>query len=183
MIPGYEVVFTNKINIYLNWCPIIALSAVLLRWRGPIKTSPRRSINRRPGDRRPQSPADTCTAHISTSTSPSLEPLHSSMDVMVMADSISHFNTGSLSSEDVERLRSLLPPELQQSGKLSHLEIIMEAISYIKTLDRKLHYWPLHHTYLLSMYLYHIIITNIIKYRIFFLVIWYFIWLLIMKPN
>ena len=61
-----------------------------------------------------------------------------SMDVMVMADSISHFNTGSLSSEDVERLRSLLPPELQQSGKLSHLEIIMEAISYIKMLQNQL---------------------------------------------
>ena len=60
------------------------------------------------------------------------------MDVMVMADSISHFNTGSLSSEDVERLRSLLPPELQQSGKLSHLEIIMEAISYIKMLQNQL---------------------------------------------
>ena len=71
---------------------------------------------------------------------PQPQPPASSMDVMVMADSISHFNTGSLSSEDVERLRSLLPPELQQSGKLSHLEIIMEAISYIKTLDRKLHY-------------------------------------------
>ena len=66
------------------------------------------------------------------------QPLHSSMDVMVMADSISHFNTGSLSSEDVERLRSLLPPELQQSGKLSHLEIIMEAISYIKMLQNQL---------------------------------------------
>ena len=66
------------------------------------------------------------------------QPLASSMDVMVMADSISHFNTGSLSSEDVERLRSLLPPELQQSGKLSHLEIIMEAISYIKMLQNQL---------------------------------------------
>ena len=69
---------------------------------------------------------------------PQPQPLASSMDVMVMADSISHFNTGSLSSEDVERLRSLLPPELQQSGKLSHLEIIMEAISYIKMLQNQL---------------------------------------------
>ena len=59
------------------------------------------------------------------------------MDVMVMSE-MKHFDTNNLSQADVERLRSLLPQDLQQSGNLTQLEIIIEAIHYIKMLQNKL---------------------------------------------
>ena len=59
------------------------------------------------------------------------------MDVMVMSE-MKHFDTNNLSQADVERLRSLLPQDFQQSGNLSQLEIIIEAIHYIKLLQNEL---------------------------------------------
>ena len=59
------------------------------------------------------------------------------MDVMMMGD-IEHFDTANISAADIERLRSLLPAELQQPGKLSQLEIIVEAIHYIRILQQSL---------------------------------------------
>ena len=47
-------------------------------------------------------------------------------------------DTANFSQTDLEKLKSLLP-ELQQSGKSSQLEIILEAIQYIKNLQGKLH--------------------------------------------
>ena len=61
------------------------------------------------------------------------------MDVMMMTD-IMHMDTNNISQDDVERLRKLLPRDLQQPGKLSQLEIIVEAIHYIKTLKLTLNY-------------------------------------------
>ena len=46
-------------------------------------------------------------------------------------------DTTSIWQVDLEKLKSLLP-ELQQSGKSSQLEIILEAIQYIKNLQGKL---------------------------------------------
>ena len=46
-------------------------------------------------------------------------------------------DTTNISQEDVEKLKSLLP-ELQQSGQMTQLEIILEAIQYIKNLQGKL---------------------------------------------
>ena len=43
----------------------------------------------------------------------------------------------SISQADMEKLKKLLP-DLQQSGKLSQLDIIIEAIHYIKMLQNKL---------------------------------------------
>ena len=43
----------------------------------------------------------------------------------------------SISQADMEKLKKLLP-DLQQSGKLSQLDIIIEAIHYIKMLQFKL---------------------------------------------
>ena len=51
---------------------------------------------------------------------------------------LEHFDTNNISAADVEKLRTLLPQELQQSGNLSQLEIILEAIHYIKLLQNKL---------------------------------------------
>ena len=48
------------------------------------------------------------------------------------------FDTNNISAADVEKLRTLLPHELKQSGNLSQLEIILEAIHYIKMLQRRL---------------------------------------------
>jgi hypothetical protein len=42
-----------------------------------------------------------------------------------------------ISQADMEKLKKMLP-DLQQSGKLSQLDIILEAIQYIKTLQYKL---------------------------------------------
>ena len=59
------------------------------------------------------------------------------MDVMMMSD-IMHMDTNNISQDDVEKLRKMLPMELQQPGKLTQLEIILEAIHYIKMLQNKL---------------------------------------------
>lgn len=48
------------------------------------------------------------------------------------------FDTKNISAADVEKLRTLLPQDLQQSGNLSQLEIILEAIHYIKMLQKRL---------------------------------------------
>ena len=47
-------------------------------------------------------------------------------------------DTNNISPSDVERLRSLLPRDLQESGNLTQLEIIIEAIHYIKLLQNEL---------------------------------------------
>ena len=57
---------------------------------------------------------------------------------MVLMFDEMEFDTSNINAADVERLRSLLPQELQQPGKLSQLEIILEAIHYIKLLQNKL---------------------------------------------
>ena len=46
-------------------------------------------------------------------------------------------DTTNILQADLEKLKSLLP-ELQQSGKSSQLEIILEAIQYIQNLQGKL---------------------------------------------
>ena len=46
-------------------------------------------------------------------------------------------DTSNISQADMEKLKKMLP-DLQQSGKLSQLDIILEAIQYIKTLQYKL---------------------------------------------
>ena len=43
-----------------------------------------------------------------------------------------------LSAVEVERLRSLLPEGWVEHGGLTQLEVILEAIEYIKTLQGKL---------------------------------------------
>ena len=47
-------------------------------------------------------------------------------------------DTNNISPADVEKLRAMLPMELQQPGKLTQLEIILEAIHYIQLLQNKL---------------------------------------------
>ena len=61
------------------------------------------------------------------------------MDVIMMTE-MSHMDTSNISQDDVEKLRKLLPRDLQQQGRLSQLEIIVEAIHYIKTLKLTLNY-------------------------------------------
>ena len=58
------------------------------------------------------------------------------MDVMMISDMmhLDRLDTNNISQDDVEKLRKMLPRDLQQPGKLSQLEIIVEAIHYIKTL-------------------------------------------------
>ena len=46
-------------------------------------------------------------------------------------------DTSNISQADMEKLKKMLP-DLQQSGKLSQLDIILEAIQYIKTLQQEL---------------------------------------------
>ena len=46
-------------------------------------------------------------------------------------------DTSNISQADMEKLKKMLP-DLQQSGKLSQLDIILEAIQYIKTLQYNL---------------------------------------------
>ena len=46
-------------------------------------------------------------------------------------------DTSNISQADMEILKKMLP-DLQQSGKLSQLDIILEAIQYIQTLQYKL---------------------------------------------
>ena len=47
-------------------------------------------------------------------------------------------DTSNISPADVENLRKMLPVDLQQQGKLTQLEIILEAIHYIQMLQNKL---------------------------------------------
>ena len=46
-------------------------------------------------------------------------------------------DTSNISQADMEKLKKMLP-DLQQSGKLSQLDIILEAIQYIRTLQYEL---------------------------------------------
>ena len=43
-------------------------------------------------------------------------------------------DTSKISQDDLEKLKKMLP-DLQQAGNLSQLDIILEAIKYIKTLQ------------------------------------------------
>ena len=43
-------------------------------------------------------------------------------------------DTSNISQADMEKLKKMLP-DMQQSGKLSQLDIILEAIQYIKSLQ------------------------------------------------
>ena len=47
------------------------------------------------------------------------------------------FNTSNISREDIEKLKKMLP-ELQNTGNVSQLDIILEAIFYIKSLKYSL---------------------------------------------
>ena len=47
-------------------------------------------------------------------------------------------DTSNISPADVDNLRRMLPEELQQPGRLTQLEIILEAIRYIQMLQTKL---------------------------------------------
>ena len=63
------------------------------------------------------------------------------MDVIVMKE-FQHQNidTGNISADDLEKLRSLLPSHLRgQQANLSQLDVILQAIHYIKTLKLQLH--------------------------------------------
>ena len=46
-------------------------------------------------------------------------------------------DTSSISQADIEKLKNMLP-DLQQAGKISQIDIIIEAIQYIRTLQHKL---------------------------------------------
>ena len=46
-------------------------------------------------------------------------------------------DTSNISQADLEKLKKMLP-DLQHAGKISQLEIILEAIQYIKTLQNEL---------------------------------------------
>ena len=46
-------------------------------------------------------------------------------------------DTSSISQADIEKLKNMLP-DLQQEGKISQIDIIIEAITYIQTLQYKL---------------------------------------------
>ena len=59
------------------------------------------------------------------------------MDVMVVSE-MKHFDATNISQADIERLKSLLPQDLQDSGNLTQLEIVIQAIHYIKLLQSEL---------------------------------------------
>ena len=46
-------------------------------------------------------------------------------------------DTSSISQADIEKLKNMLP-DLQQEGNISQIDIIIEAITYIQTLQCKL---------------------------------------------
>ena len=46
-------------------------------------------------------------------------------------------DTTKISQADMEKLKNMLP-DLEQSGKISQLEIILEAIQYIQALQEEL---------------------------------------------
>merc|ERR1712024_56730 len=59
-------------------------------------------------------------------------------NIMVVKIGDVDMDTSNISPADVENLRQMLPVELEQQGKLSQLEIILEAIHYIQMLQTKL---------------------------------------------
>ena len=69
---------------------------------------------------------------------------HLQRDISVIMMDVIRFeeielDTNNISPSDVERLRSLLPRDMQDTqGNLSQLEIILEAIHYIKMLQTRL---------------------------------------------
>ena len=46
-------------------------------------------------------------------------------------------DTSKISQADLEKLKNMLP-DLEQPGKMSQLDIILEAIQYIRSLQQKL---------------------------------------------
>ena len=51
-----------------------------------------------------------------------------------------NIDTGNISADELEKLRSLLPSHLRgQQANLSQLDVILQAIHYIKTLKLQLH--------------------------------------------
>ena len=60
------------------------------------------------------------------------------MDIFQLGGSM--MDAHNISQEDVDKLKSLLPAEYQHNGNLTQLEIIIEAIHYIKELKLQLHY-------------------------------------------
>ena len=66
-----------------------------------------------------------------------LPPSQSTLNMVLRIEEMD-FDSNKISTEDVERLRQILPKDLQEPGKLTQLEIILEAIHYIKMLQNKL---------------------------------------------
>ena len=66
----------------------------------------------------------------------------SSMDILNMDQQTSfhNFDTSNISEADLDRLREILPRDIQHQGDMTQLEIVLEAIAYIKTLNRTLQY-------------------------------------------
>ena len=62
------------------------------------------------------------------------------MDVHIgqVIDRSSGLETSTISQTDLETLKKMLPELQQKSGNLSQVDIIMEAIEYIKRLQGKL---------------------------------------------
>ena len=56
---------------------------------------------------------------------------------MVMKIGGLELDTSNISQADMEKLKKMLP-DLQQSGKISQLDIILEAIQYIQALHQTL---------------------------------------------
>ena len=56
---------------------------------------------------------------------------------MVMKIGGLELDTSNISQADLEKLKKMLP-DLQQSGKISQLDIILEAIQYIQALHQTL---------------------------------------------
>ena len=56
---------------------------------------------------------------------------------MVLKIGTVEVDTTAISQADMEKLKNMLP-DLEQSGKISQIDIILEAIQYIKALQFKL---------------------------------------------
>ena len=56
---------------------------------------------------------------------------------MVLKIGTVEVDTTAISQADMEKLKNMLP-DLEQSGKISQLEIILEAIQYIQALQEEL---------------------------------------------
>ena len=57
--------------------------------------------------------------------------------MMVLKIGSVEVDTSSISQADIEKLKNMLP-DLEQSGKMSQIDIILEAIQYIQALQYKL---------------------------------------------